>query len=499
MASTLLKTKVSKTQKASKIKIPVIITALVVLYISWSTYMRDYWYPSSLFWDENFHIVSAYKYLNHVMFMEPHPPLGKLLIALGEYIFHPNQNLNTASFLITDHINSVPPGFSFIGVRFFPVLLATLAAVLFFFILYKISQNSLISFLFSSFYLFDNALIVHSRGAMIDGIQIFFILADFLYFLILIDAEKRTNLQYFLLGLLVGLPVSVKLNGAIMVLIFIPLFFYKQETLSLSTLVKNFLVKAMLFFLGISLIFCGVYYIHAVLGQKVLAGETYNASAQYKQILADKQSYNPLYFPIILRDNLIYISQYEAGVPSYKPNDPNETGSLAYTWPFGDRTINYRWETDNGGQTTRYLYLVGNPLIWLSGLIGIISAVSLVIATVVFKRPVSNKRLFFIINVLLCLYIIYMYDISIIKRVMYLYHYFVPLIFSLIMTFTVYMYIFEKRLKKEDKKLFIATAIFIILIVLIYLFFSPLTYYEPLTKSQFLMRSWFPFWHMKPV
>jgi len=480
-------------------KITVIIYTLLVLYISGFTYVRDYWYPADLFWDENYHIASAYKYLNHVMFMEPHPPLGKLLIALGEYIFHPNNNLYTASFLATDYIKNVPPGFSFVGVRFFPVVFAVLGAIVFFFILYKISKNPHISFLFTSFYLFDNALIVHNRGAMIDGIQIFFILLTFLYFLLLLDVEKLNNRQYFIMGLLVGLAVSVKLNGAILFLIFIPLFFYKQKKFLSGIIIKTFLSKAMLFFSGIAFIFCGVYYIHALLGQQVVAGRYYGASAGYRWILANHQSYNPLYLPIILRDNLVYTSNYEAGVPKYKQNNPHEDGSLPYMWPFGDKTVNYRWETNNRGETVRYLYLVSNPLIWFSGLLGIISAVSLVIATVFFKRSISNKRLFFIIIVLLSLYIIYMYAMFNISRVLYLYHYFIPLLFSLILAFTIYIYIFEKRLEKGDKRLSYTTIVFILFIIIIYFFFSPLTYLQPLTKSQFLMRSWFPFWHMKPV
>src|SRR5437879_5125374 len=166
----------------SKQTINIILHALLVLFISYCTYFRNYWYPPNIFWDETYHIASAYKYLHQVMFMEPHPPLGKLLIALGEYLFHPNMHINITSFLTTDAIGTAPAGFSFVGVRFFPALLATLSADLFFFILYTLSKNLFLSFLFSSLYLFDNALIVHSRGAMLEGIQIFFVLAALLYF-----------------------------------------------------------------------------------------------------------------------------------------------------------------------------------------------------------------------------------------------------------------------------------------------------------------------------
>src|SRR5437588_5183702 len=127
--------------------IGVILHGLLVLFIAYCTYFRNYWYPANLFWDENYHIASAYKYLHQVMFMEPHPPLGKLLIALGEYLFHPNTKIATTSFLTTDYITTLPAGFSFVGVRFFPVLLATLSAGLFFLIVYQIGKHSFLAFL----------------------------------------------------------------------------------------------------------------------------------------------------------------------------------------------------------------------------------------------------------------------------------------------------------------------------------------------------------------
>jgi len=472
--------------------VSVILDGLLVLFISYCTYFRNYWYPADLFWDENYHIASAYKYLHQVMFMEPHPPLGKLLIALGEYLFHPNQKIDTTSFVTTDYIQNISPEFSFVGVRFFPVLLATLSAILFFFILYAICKNSSISFLFSSLYLFENALIVHSRGAMLEGIQIFFMLVALLCFLLLLDRKNRTSLSYFLLGLLVGLAISVKLNAAVLLLLFFPLFFYQQRGLAAKIIIPKMLLQASLFLLGSSLIFCGVYYVHGMLGQNVVEDRYYATSAVYTQILADKQSADPISFPIILRDNLLFINQYEAGVPKTDAN-----GSLPYTWPFGNKTINYRWETANG--TTRYLYLVGNPVIWFTGLVGIVFALGIVISTLVFKYPISNKKLFFLIVVLLALYSIYMCYLLPIERVMYLYHYFMPLIFSLLLAFTVYIYVFEKAIQRGDKRVVIGTVLFILLIVLAYAFFSPLTYYQPLTKDQFLMRSWFSFWQMKPV
>ena len=51
--------------------------------LSFFTYFHNYSTPQAFFWDENYHVASAQKYLNGVFFMEQHPPLGKLLIAAG--------------------------------------------------------------------------------------------------------------------------------------------------------------------------------------------------------------------------------------------------------------------------------------------------------------------------------------------------------------------------------------------------------------------------------
>src|SRR3990167_10297179 len=105
-----------------KKNISIIFFSIIVLLISYFTYFRNYQYPSNLFWDENYHIASAQKYLNGVFFMEPHPPLGKLFIALGEKILNRNELDN--QFITTDYAQNPPAGFSFTSYRLLPVLFA---------------------------------------------------------------------------------------------------------------------------------------------------------------------------------------------------------------------------------------------------------------------------------------------------------------------------------------------------------------------------------------
>src|SRR3989344_5174926 len=69
---------------------PTVLCAGFVLILSYLTYFHGYTQPPYVYWDENYHIASAQKYLNNVYFMEQHPPLGKLLIAAGEKLIDAN-------------------------------------------------------------------------------------------------------------------------------------------------------------------------------------------------------------------------------------------------------------------------------------------------------------------------------------------------------------------------------------------------------------------------
>lgn len=483
-----------------KIKItPFAFFSCLVLFIAYFTYFHHYWYPAALFWDENYRLTSAFQYLHHVMFMEYHPPLGKLFIALGEYLFHPNVGLDMNRALQTDYIKSIPAGFSFVGVRFFPILFATISSVLFFSILYKISRNGLLSYLFAFLYLFDNALIVHSRGANIDSVQIFFVLALLLSFVIAIERKTVRIRDYFFMGLLVGLIGAVKLSGFLFLVIFLPLLFYEKNFLKINLTVRQTSLKLGSFLFATLLTFGGVFYIHGLLGQQIVDGHYFAASPQYRQIIAKHQTANPLSLPIIIRDNLTYTIDYGKGIPKYDPLKEMKDGnaSLPITWPFGNKSINYRWDSKDG--ITRYLYLQGNPLVWFVGLVGIILASALVLAVTLYRLPIRNKRHYFYIQVFLGLYVLHMISLSLLDRVLFLYSYFIPLLLSFFVAFMVYLSLFGTAWKRKKKPVIIATVVFAILIVSAFLFFSPLTYYLPLTQQQFLERSWLPFWYLKPI
>jgi dolichyl-phosphate-mannose-protein mannosyltransferase len=460
-------------------------------------YVYNYQNPSALFWDENYHIASAQKYLNHTYFMEPHPPLGKLFIALGEKLVHANAVDN--QFIGTDYAQNPPPGFSFAGYRLFPCLFAWFTAPLLFLIFLILTRRVLWAFLFDFLYLFDNALIVHSRSAMLESTMLFFACLTILAFLLLIEWKDKNkgflwmSVQF---GMAFGCLLATKAFGLILILL-VPFVAWK-----LWPDWKKFLK-----FLGVSLLtflifYCGIWQIHFSLGSNVNPplpdNGYYQASAQYKTILQKHTNTSLLNFPVMLRDSLAFVTHYEKGVPRLNLCKADENGSPWFLWPIGARSISYRWETPDGS-AYKYLYLQSNPVIWLSAFAGVLLALMILVSSVVLPVTQRPKNGFMLLT-FGTLYVCFMIAISRIDRVMYLYHYFLPLIFSFLLLALVFDEIQQiGRWKLTEKAKAIILLVFAVLSFISFEFYRPFSFYEPITDSAFKERAIFRLWDLKCV
>jgi dolichyl-phosphate-mannose--protein O-mannosyl transferase len=472
------------------------LAAAFVLLLSYFTYFHNYASPQAVFWDENYHIASAQKYLHGVYFMEQHPPLGKLLIALGEVMFHPNTR--TDQFLGTDYGQDFGSDFSFVGYRFFSALFGWLSALILFFIFYLITRHTLFATLLSFLYIFDNAIIVHLRGAMLEGPLVFFSCLTILAFLLLLEA--KTTRRFALFSLAFGAAFALTLTTKVVGLIFILLIpFILWKLFPAWRRIGMFLTLSGIAFLAV---YISVWQIHFSLGKRIQSSLPdrgyYQASEPYKKILREGKQNDPRAFPIMLFDSLKFVGHYNSGAPRLDLCKIDENGSPFYFWPLGARAINYRWETPNG-RSYRYLYLQANPVAWALGLLGVFLTVTLLTASVLFPPREPPQRRFLLV-VFFTLYACYMIAVSQITRVMYLYHYFLPLLFSFILFGIVFLEIRaigRWRLTESNRTyilLGLATFIFFS-----YQFYRPLTYYEPLTKQEFEKRAIVPLWELSCV
>lgn len=521
--------------------------AVLVLLISFFTYFANYQNPQAPFWDENFHIASAEKYIQGDFFMENHPPLAKMLIAAGEVIWNPNKGVDKSEFVKTDYIKEFPKNYSFTGVRFFPALMGFLSCFLFFLLLYLISKNSHLAFLFSSLFLFNNQMIVHFRGAMLESIQIFFALLVLLYTVHLYLRDKKIKLwEYLVLGLLVGLVASVKINSLIMLLVF-PFLFLTRTRFSLIDwkeafqTVKKIAAKGSFFIFGVGVVFMSISYLHLAIAHKQLPNQEnnngYKIISSYQEVLDKKDYYNPLNAYKASLAWYFYQDQYNNGVPKLDEAKPDENGSYPADWLVGRKAISYRWEKypiekknhftynifepegskiitldeysqlpenekNNWFVVVKYLYIQTNPIITFVSLAALILALGLIIAVAFFDLKVQNKSLFQLILFFVFLYIFYMFSALRTERVLYLYHYLIPSIFLFIVGFLMFLYRFEKLLQEDTywrKRLYFVVTLVAVAIFMSFLFFAPFTYYLPLSSQEFQMRNWFSFWGLKDV
>jgi dolichyl-phosphate-mannose-protein mannosyltransferase len=592
----------------------VIVYLLFVICFAFLTFFSNYFYPNSSIWDEVYHISSAQKYISGTYFMEAHPPLGKQIIALGEKIVNPNDKYDNLNFFAkwclsntpaiyeyqveengsnktitensktnekgekipltlldirqknpdksvdqsgfnqTDSIKEFPKDFSFCGYRLLPVIFAILIAPLFFLLLLIVTKNPHLSILGSSLYVFDNAIIAHFRSAMLESIQMFFVVLAVLvttyYINLKSNFQAKTIInkiiynqwfKYIILGIVIGLALAVKHNSIILLLLPVILLvadYIQNKIIIYSTSKLNFVIKIIFISIQrliISFVFAGLIYflifcLHFVLANNLISqGQNnqgkYQASEQYLQILNDKRGFVSLFglsknqegtFPqytpnayIMFMDNWNYMNNYHNGVPKLDYTKADENGSYPTNWPVMNRTISYRWETSDSNKTFRYIYLIGNPLIWLLALVGVVLSSALVLGNLFFNLKIKNYKLFGIICIFTLLYYIYMgimiNTISI--RVMYLYHYFIPLIFSFVLLVSVLQYIFEDEFKDTNFDLNINNKTFrlytilitvVFLIAFCFAYFSPFTYSQPLNVYDFQNRNWFDFWQMRP-
>lgn len=480
----------------------------VILVVSFGIYFPFYGSPQAMFWDENYHVPNAQKYLDNVMYMEPHPPLGKMLMAVGETLFGGNENVDKTRLLETDYLTgeNAPAEMTYRGFRWPSTVMMALSVLFFYGILNCITQRAWLAAAFTSLVIFDNALVVHARAVHLDGIQLFFILAELYCFVRIITSGKKITLwDYALLGTLIGLATSVKATSAIEFLLLAILFLVDQwhniKQWNWRALIQRIAVTVPSGVIPAAIIFLGIFYIHIGLGSQIVANKTYKASPEYLEQIRKGDTWSFKTFTLGMRDNWKYMSEYADGVPRLDVCKPDENGSYALGWPLSNKTISYRWDriVEDGKVIVKYKYLIGNPIVWFSVLGGVILSLGLIISRYIYNSPVKDEKLFHWICVFTGLYVAYMIAILQIERVMYLYHYFIPLVFGAINLALVFNYIYRDEAIANNKHTMINISLFAALVIAVFAFFSPFTYGFGLTEDQFELRNWFSFWKLQVV
>ncbi|MDB5889021.1 MAG: hypothetical protein JWM03_1893 [Rhodocyclales bacterium] len=469
---------------------------LIVLIAATCAYVVGKAEPPYPFWDENYHMTSAQRYIEGIGHFEPHPPLALLLIAAGEKLSGANAHIDKHVLVIEKYISGdkLPPKFSFAGLRLAPSLFAAFGALLFFGLLRTLTGDRLVALLFTTLYVFENAYVVHFRAVQLDAIQMFFSLATIWQFVRLWKRPAPLSWRdYAWLGALCGLAIMAKINAALLLIIFPMLYFkgaYAFPIRSPAALTRDFLAKSGASIVAILAVVFIIFAIHGAIGRKLPDPESpagkqdiENMSPTYKEYLALHQSLTPGVVMAITADYFKFMDKDHLGVPKLDVCKPGENGSHPLHWLVMDKTINYRW--DSADNKTSYVQLVGNEFSWFLGLGALILSIALIINHRAFRNPIGNRQTYHLIEVFTGLYatfmVLHLYFGT--QRVMYLYHYFLGLLITYVLIVLQWQYLTDLHALKARTRLWIAGGI-TLAVCLSFAFFAPLSNHSPLTHDQ---------------
>lgn len=400
-------------------------------------------------------------YYTHEYFFDIHPPLGKLMIAGFAKFFDFKPEFSFSE------IGQNFPDNKYLALRFLPTLAGALLPIVIFLLLLTLNFSPLAAFAGGIFVVFDNAILVQSRFILMDAFLLLFGFLSLLFFFRNRNQPSIKNL--ILMGLFGGLAMSIKWTGGA----FLGLAFIIQAIELFKTRKLNDIMRILIFFAVLPLtIYFSVFVIHFALLTKSGPGDAFMTPSFQKTLINNTYSNDATVNKSNLIDKFI-----ELNAQMYASNQrltaTHPYGSKWYTWPLMIRPI-YYWVKDNAR-----IYLLGNPIIWWA------STIAILFLIINLWPSIKNAGKHKLPLIFLGGYLLNMLPFIGISRVMFLYHYFIGLIFAII----ILVYLIDQS--KHKKKIFFAL---IALSAISFIYFSPLTYGLDLTSAQYRQRLWLKTW-----
>jgi len=435
---------------------------IIILTLSLLTRFIFFGHPNETIFDEVHFGKFISGYYTREYFFDIHPPLGKLAIAGFAKLFD-----FKPEFAFTD-IGDKYPDKQYMILRFLPSLAGALLPVVIYLLLIQVGLNPLASFLGGLLIVFENALLAQSRYILLDS---FLLLFGFLSFLLYFKSKDQTSypkLHLILFGFFAGLAVSVKWTG--LSFLMLPLLFEFIQVIRTKSFKKVFTVLIPPF-----LIACLVYFViflaHLTLLNKSGQGDPFMSIGFQKTLIGNR------YADDKATPSNIFQKFTELNAEMYKANQrltaEHPYSSPWYSWPLMTRPI-YYWVNAN-----ERIYLIGNPIIWWA------SAVALLVFVLSLLKNLKSKTINNLSIFLITGYVINILPFIGVKRVMFLYHYFTAYIFAIM----ILAWLINQR--KNPKIIF---GVLMTIIVLSFLFFSPLSYGLELSPKAYETRVWFNSW-----
>ncbi len=424
-------------------------------------------------------------YFYDTYFFDVHPPFARLVI----YWWSNFINLNgiRENWLLIGNTLSEPT----ILLRMVPIISSALLPVVVFLICRYLKISTAISILVSLFVVFENSLITQSRSLIHDNILILCGFMSLLFYL----RHKAFSKNFFSINLLasilfLGFTISTKWSGlsflALIILFELMCHYrdFKQSFVNLKQLFIQILSYSLISLTGVFIIYYAFMCIHLSYMHRSGIGDGY-MSQSFQSTLLGNRYHTDLSERINSWQKFVELNvvmfQSHASLKVY-----HASASLWYTWPLMLKPIGY--VTKLGDTTGKIMYIkyFGNPLLYWFGTAAIVIMIIRLIYVMIkrkFSTLLDDRALLFIILGYFLSYLPFMA----ISRTMFLYHYGIALIFSIMAI----GYLIDRYGGVNKVKIAVFSLFFVFLS---FLYFSPFTYGLEMTKAEFENRIWISTW-----
>ncbi len=458
---------------------------LIILIVGLATHFYHFGFPTSVVFDEVFYGNFLSYYWHGTYFFDQHPPFFKLFEAFWGYITGANDY--TANW---DYIGNVLPD-AVIYLRLIPMIAGILLPIVLYFLCQKIGITKISSFVIAILIALENSLIVQSRYILPDILMLLTGFASLLLYFQYHEAKNTRYKNWILIGSIfsASITLSIKWTGATFLFLIILLEFYRLYKQGVNkTATKKFLIFVSKYFSIAIVVYLTLFAIHFHSLPFSGKGDVFMTEGFQKTLIGNQ------FFDSTETGEIGFIGKFtelnkvmftaNSGMTATHPNS-----SKWYTWPFMHRTIFYwQGETTPLSSEKSYIYLLGNPFVYWLGTLSVVAFILISIFKLTNKRSLSGDPKISNITLLIIIgYLANLLPFALIGRVMFLYHYEIALIFSVISIALLLDY-----LKPKTKMIVAGIIIFIAFSAFIY--WSPLTYGIPLTDQQLQSRMWLKSW-----
>ena len=424
----------------------IIFCGILIFALSTRVFFLSY-IPQVVFDEVHFgKFISAYC-CTHQRFFDIHPRVGKLLIAGGAYLS------GYDGLFPFEYIGQPFTHVPIVGIRMVPALFGALLAGVIYLLLRLMNVSKLFSALGGIAIALDNALIVESRFILMDNILLVMTFGSVAAGIAAVKTRVSTRSFVFVLiaGILAGAATGTKFTGMIagglVALVFLVQAYYEG-----TKRYMQWFFKLLLLFGSALIIYLAAWALHFSLLTLPGSGDVWGVPTGN-------------FIP-----DLISIHQ-EMISANYNLTAGHPYGSKWYTWPLMIRPIFY-WQGNSGNQ---FVYLLGNPAVWWGSFIFFCIAIIALISSFINKthRVIGYDKKSFVWLMIIGYLWAYV-PLMRVPRVLFLYHYLTPLIFSLIIA----IWWLDRIVKRRNE--FVAIAV--VCIVAGFIYISPLTYGYPLPQ-----------------